>query len=262
MSYRTLRYDVDQGLARIVLHRPDAANALDLTMAEELFAVSLACAGDQSVRAVLLTGEGKMFCAGGDLKAFAAEGERVSAFVTKVATLLHAAITRFAHMDAPLVVGVNGTAAGAGFSLALSGDYILTSSAAKFVSAYTASGLSPDGSSTFYLAKHIGLLRAKELMLTNRVLTAEEALSWGLVSRVVAPEDLLQEAEAMARQFAEGATKAYGATKQLLLRAYSEALESQIEAETRHIADLIGGEDGQEGMAAFLAKAKPSFKGR
>lgn len=262
MTYRTLRFDVEEGLARIILDRPDAANALDLVMAEELFDVSLRCAADRSLRAVLLSGEGKMFCAGGDLKCFAAEGEGAPAFVTKVATLLHNAVTRFAHLDAPVVVGVNGTAAGAGFSIALSGDYVIASSAAKFVSAYTASGLSPDGSSTYYLAKHIGLLRAKELMLANRVLSAEEALSWGLVSRVVPAEDLMGETEAMARQFAAGATKAFGATKQLLLRAYREGLESQIEEETRHIAELIGGEDGQQGMAAFLAKAKPSFKGR
>ncbi len=262
MTYRTLRFDIEEGLARIILDRPDAANALDLVMAEELFDVSLSCASDPSIRAVLLSGEGKMFCAGGDLKTFTAEGEGAPAFVTKVATLLHNAITRFAHMDAPLVVGVNGTAAGAGFSLALSGDYVIASKAAKFVSAYTASGLSPDGSSTYYLAKHIGLLRAKELMLTNRVLTAEEALNWGLVNRVVPADTLYEEAEAMARRFAAGATKAFGATKELLLRAYREGLESQIEEETRHIAGLMGSEDGQHGMASFLAKTKPSFKGR
>ena len=126
----------------------------------------------------------------------------------------------FQRMDAPLVIAVNGTAAGAGFSLALSGDYILANPEAKFVSAYTASGLTPDGSSTYFLAKHVGLLRAKELVLTNRVLAADEALSWGIVSRVVANEELMTEANKLATNFAAGPTRAYGGSKRLLMSCF------------------------------------------
>lgn len=262
MPYSTLRFETEDGLARITLCRPDGANALDLAMAEELYEVALACSADPAVRAVLLTGEGRMFCAGGDLKAFAEQGDEAPAFVTRVASLLHAALTRFAYMDPPLVIAVNGTAAGAGFSIVLSGDYVIASEEAKLVSAYTASGLSPDGSSTYHLAKHVGLLRAKELMLANRVLSAAEALDWGLVTRVVPAAALAEEATAMARRFAAGPTRALGETKRLLLQAADASLESQLDAETRAIARMIASEDGWHGLNAFLAKQKPVYKGR
>lgn len=262
MTYQTLTFDVADGIATIVLDRPDNANALVREMSEELFDVAVTCDCDPGIRAVILTATGKMFCAGGDLKVFNAGGDDISGYLTRTAVPLHNAIARFQRMDPPLVVAVNGTAAGAGFSIALSGDVVLAAEEAKFVSAYTASGLTPDGSSTYFLAKHVGLLRAKELMLTNRVLTAEEALSWGLVSRVVAAEALMDEAVGMARAFAAGPTRAYGGTKRLLLSAYEASLETQLEDETASIAAMSRTEDGRHGIDAFANKNKPSFKGR
>ena len=140
------------------------------------------------VRAVVLTANGDMFCAGGDLKLFNQQDDGLPAFLTHTATMMHNGIIRFQYMDAPVVIAVNGTAAGAGFSMALSGDYVIAAEEAKFVSAYTASGLTPDGSSTYFIAKHVGLMRAKELALTNRVLSAQEAVDWGIASKVVARE--------------------------------------------------------------------------
>ena len=158
-------------------------------------------------------------------------------------------------------MAVNGTAGGGGFSLLLAGDYVLASDKAKFVSAYTASGLTPDGSSTFFLAKHIGLLRAKELMLTNRVLTADEAQDWGLVTRVVPAEELQNEAQKLAEKFARGPTQAYGGVKQLLQSAYSASMEAQLERETQGIAGMMTTHDGPHGLESFLQKKKPEFKG-
>ncbi|MCZ6590205.1 MAG: enoyl-CoA hydratase-related protein, partial [Alphaproteobacteria bacterium] len=169
--------------------------------------------------------------------------------------------SRFSRMDAPLVMAVNGTAAGGGFSLALAGDYVIAADSAKFISAYTASGLTPDGSSTYYLAKHVGLLRAKELILTNRLLSAEEACAWGLVSKVVPGDQLMDEAMATARAFATGPTRAYGIAKNLLTTAYSEALEAQLDAESRGIAVTMGSRDGRHGIESFLNKKKPEFTG-
>jgi 2-(1,2-epoxy-1,2-dihydrophenyl)acetyl-CoA isomerase len=180
-------------------------------MSDELFDAACRCEAE-GARAVILTGSGRMFNAGGDLQEFD-DAEDQADHVTRMATILHAALSRFSHMDAPVITAVNGSAGGGGFSIAISGDIILASEKAKFVSAYTASALTPDGSSSYYLAKHIGLLRAKELMLTNRVLTAKEACEWGLVTRVVAPDDLMAEARALAAQFAKGPTKAYGGVK-------------------------------------------------
>ncbi|WP_121067320.1 enoyl-CoA hydratase/isomerase family protein [Chachezhania antarctica] len=262
MSYKTLDLAIADGIARITLNRPDQANALDRTMAQELFAASLAVSTDPSVRAVLLTGRGKLFCGGGDLAAMDAAGDGREAMLLEMATLLHQAIIRFNSMDAPMVVAVNGAAGGAGFSILLAGDYVIAADTAKFVSGYTASGLTPDGSSTHFLAKHVGLLRAKELMLTNRPLSAREACEWGLVSRVVPHESLGEEAEAMARQFADGPTKAFGGVKRLLQTTYSDSIEAQLEKESVSIAKMVTTEDGPHGIRSFLNKVKPVFKGR
>lgn len=261
-TFETLTFDLTDQVATITLSRPDNANALSLKMAEELHTVSIECCTNRDIRAVILTGEGKMFCGGGDLQDFKDAGDSKEALLLRMATILHAAVVRFANMDAPLVVAVNGAAGGGGFSMMLAGDYILASSRAKMVSAYTASGLTPDGSSTFYLAKHIGLLRAKELMLTNRVLTAAEALEWGLINRVVEPEDLMNEARAMAATFASGPTKAYGRMKRLMQSAFNDPMEAQLEKETQGIASMMTTRDGPHGLESFLNKQKPEFEGR
>jgi len=261
MSYETLKFDVVESIATITLNRPDDANALNLTMAEELLTVSIACSTNRDLRAVILTGDGKLFCGGGDLNEFKKAGGEKEALLLRMATILHAAVIRFSNMDAPLIVAVNGTAGGGGFSLLLSGDYVLASEKAKFVSAYTASGLTPDGSSTYFLAKHIGLLRAKELIFTNRVLTAREACDWGLVNKVVAPDALNDEAQAMAKTLASGPTKAFGSVKRLLQSAFSDSMEAQLEKETQGIASMMTTHDGPHGLEAFLNKEKPQFKG-
>lgn len=262
MEYETLKFDVADGVATITLNRPDAVNAMNRAMMYDLFAVARHCDSNDAIRAIVLTAAGKMFCAGGDLKEFAAQGDDMPAFITELATILHAAITRFQRMDAPVIVAVNGMAAGAGLSLVASGDYVIASEEAAFTCAYTAAGITPDGSSTYFLAKHIGLLRAKELILTNRRLSAQEALDWGLVSKVVPPDQLLGEAQVFAAQMAGGPTKAYGGAKRLLLSAFSGTLETQLEDESVSIANLTRGHDGREGIEAFAARRKPSFKGR
>lgn len=259
MAYETLNWVHLDGVAEITLNRPEAANALNSAMAEELFNSACRCAAE-SVRAVLITGSGKLFSAGGDLNEFAAASNKAH-HVTKMATVLHTALSRFAHLDAPVIMAINGTAGGAGFSIALSGDVVIASENAKFVSAYTASGLSPDGSCTYYLAKHVGLLRAKELVLTNRVLTAKEAHGWGMLTRVVPPDNLMSEARKLAKQIAQGPTKAFGAAKHLLDSAFCEGLETQMDREVRNIAAMMDTRDAQHGIESFLAKSSPEYFG-
>lgn len=265
MTYETIAYDVAEGVATITLNRPDAANALNAQMAEELFDAAVRAETDATIRAVLLTATGKLFCGGGDLNEMDAAGAAPkggrSGHLVRMATMLHQAVIRFSLMDAPLVIGVNGTAGGGGFSLVLAGDYVIASEKAKFVSAYTASGLTPDGSSTYHLAKHVGLMRAKELVLTNRVLTAAEALNWGLISAVAAPEAVAGEAEAMARRLAAGPTRAFGGAKRLLATAYSASMQEQLDAETMGIAGMMNTHDGPHGLKAFLMKETPAYKG-
>lgn len=259
MDYETILWTHEDGVVEITMNRPQNANALNARMSDELFDAACRCEAE-GARAVILTGAGKMFNAGGDLAEFEGAADKAD-HVTRMATILHAAVSRFAHMDAPVITAVNGSAGGGGFSVALSGDIVLASEKAKFVSAYTASALSPDGSSSYFLAKHVGLLRAKELMLTNRVLTAEEACNWGMVTRVVAPEDLMTEARKLAAEFANGPTKAFGGVKRLLETAYAESLETQLDKETRSIAAMMRTHDGPHGVASFLAKRKPEYRG-
>jgi 2-(1,2-epoxy-1,2-dihydrophenyl)acetyl-CoA isomerase len=262
VGYETLRFEATDGVARITLARPDAANAIDLALARELADAALRCDEDPAVRAVLLTGEGRMFCAGGDLSAFAAAGDGAPALLKQITAQLHVAIARLARMRAPVVAAVNGPAAGAGFALACAADLAIASDAARFSLAYTRVGLAPDGSSTWFLPRLVGARRALELMLTNRTLSAEEALAWGLVNRVVPAAELGAASEALARELAAGATGAFGAVKRLLLLSGSQGLEGQMEWEARAIADAARSRDGAEGIAAFLARRPPRFEGR
>jgi 2-(1,2-epoxy-1,2-dihydrophenyl)acetyl-CoA isomerase len=265
-----IRLERDGGVAKLTLTRPEAANALNMPMAEALMRAAIELDEDESVRAILLTGEGKMFCAGGDLGAMdeagksgkAGEaGNRTAAYLKELTTYLHAAISRFARMRAPVVTAVNGTAAGAGFSMMCATDMAIAAETAKFTMAYTGAGLAPDGSSTYFLPRIIGQRRTFELMLTNRVLNSAEALEWGLVNQVVPADELMSTAEDLVQHLAAGPTGAYGIVKRLLLNSTYDSLESQMEHEARGIAAASKTADGQEGIAAFLAKRRPVFGG-
>jgi len=263
MTYNSLKFEVADQVATITFCRPEAANSLSLEMSEELHAVATHCASNPDIRAVILTGQGKMFCAGGDVIGFHAQGERMSEHMRGMTTTLHAAIARFYRMDAPLVIAVNGTAAGAGMSIALTGDIVFAAASAKFTMAYSKIGFSPDGSSTYFLPRLVGIRKAKELTLLNPVLSAEEACAMGLVTEVVSDDALMDRARECATQLAQGPTKAHGEIKRLFADSLSNTIETQMEFETRAIAGLAGAtEDAKGGVAAFVAKEKYTFKGR
>ena len=262
MSYNSLMFEVTDGVGLIRLNRPADNNALSLELVNEMLDAALRCDEDPQVKAVVLTGSGKMFCAGGDLKAFAAQGENISLYLKQLTQAFHAVISRFNWMDAPVVGAINGTAAGGGFSLALTTDIAMAAESAKFTMAYTKIGFCPDGSSSYFLARLVGLRRAKEMALLNPVLTARQALEWGLINQVVPDEQVLPEALKLARQLAQGPTRALGAAKRLILAGATESLESQMEKEARAVAALAGQADGREGVAAFLAKRAPQFTGQ
>jgi 2-(1,2-epoxy-1,2-dihydrophenyl)acetyl-CoA isomerase len=262
MKFENLTYEVSSGVARITLDREKAANAIDLALAKELLQAASQADEDPSVRAVLIGSRGRMFCAGGDLGSFKDAGDQVPALLKEITTYLHAAISRFARMRAPVVAAVSGAAAGAGFSLLCAVDYVIASDSAKFTMAYTQVGLAPDGSSTYWLPRLIGVRRTVELMMTNRRLDAEEAFAWGLVNRIVAAEQVDEEALAFAKQLAAGPTEAYGLVKKLVLASAGNTLETQMELESRAIADASRTQDAKEGMAAFFEKREPTYNGR
>ena len=261
MTYETIDLVVRDGVAHLTLNRPAAANSITVELARDLMEATLRCDEDRAVRAVLLAGAGRMFCGGGDLKTFAGKGAALPHYLKEVTTYLHAAVSRLTRMNAPVIAAVQGSAAGAGLSLACAADFVLAADSAKFTMAYTRAGLTPDGSSTYFLSRIVGLRRALELTLTNRVLGAPEALALGIVTRVVPEAQLLDEARALAASLAAGPTRAFGVSKRLLHAGWSGTLETQMELETRAIADVARGHDAHEGIAAFVEKRPPRFTG-
>lgn len=256
-EYQTLDFEKTGAIARITLNRPDAANGMNGTMTRELADAAARC-DDATTKVVVITGAGRFFCAGGDLKDFSAAESR-GAHVKGVADDLHRAISTFARMDAVVITAVNGTAAGAGFSLAVAGDLVLAAEPASFTMAYTRVGLSPDGSASYYLPRLIGIAKTKQLMLTNRSLSAREAAEWGLVSEVVAADTLGARTDELVEQMAATSAGSNGGVKTLLLDTFGNGLEQQMELESRLIAARAESADGREGVDAFLAKRAARF---
>ena len=261
MTYETIKYAVNDGVAKIEFNRPDAGNSINRKFAHEFMDVAIKSTTDSSVRCIVIGAAGAIYSFGGDLKFFSTEMEKIEGTLIELTAVLHQGIQRFHNCKVPVIIGVDGMAAGGGFSLALFADIVFASRSSKFTMAYTNAGLSPDGSSSYYLPRLVGLRRAQELMLTNRVLSAEEAQEWGIVTYVCDGEQLDVEVEKLASKLASGPTRAYGAVKQLLARTYDQSLEVQLEQESRLIAEMADSKDGREGLDAFLNKRKPNFKG-
>lgn len=249
-----------EGLARIEMCR-GSGNPIDLAMARSLLDAAQECEKAR-VRSVLLTGRGRSFCVGGDLKEFAAlSGERLATHLTDVTDALHGALRILAGLDAPLVVAVQGAVAGAGLGLLTAADVGLAATDAGFTAAYTAIGYTPDAGVSWSLPRLVGPRRALDLLLTNRRVGAAEALQMGLVSRVVPPERLHEEAVRTAGALARGATAAYGATRRLVGRALSAGFDEHLDAEARQLAAAAVSTEGREGVAAFLKGRRPDFAG-
>ena len=262
MQFKTLLFDVQDSVAHITLNRPEAANTINLELAKELMYALMQCDEDPLIRAVLITGAGPMFCGGGDLKSFNDQGENIPHHLKEITTYLHASMSYLVRMDPPVVAAVHGSAAGAGLSLVCACDMVLAAESARFTMAYTRLGLTPDGGATYTLTRIVGLRRTLELALTNRLLSAEDALNWGILTQVVPEKDLFTEAKALAGQLAEGPTKAFGATKRLLQTGLTESFEAQMKNESLSIAEMARTGDGREGIRAFLEKRTPNFKGQ
>jgi 2-(1,2-epoxy-1,2-dihydrophenyl)acetyl-CoA isomerase len=258
VSAPSVQVETRGAVAVVTLNRPESANTLNLQMAMDLLAASLACARNAAVRAVVLTGSGRNFCFGGDLRAMASRDTGGDDYIRELTTYLHAAIAHFTRMDAPVIAAVNGTAAGAGVGLVAMADLAVCARGAKFNLAYTNAGLTPDAGTSFLLPRIVGAKRTMELLLLNRTLLAADALSWGLVNEVVADEELLPRTFAIAEQLAVGASGAFGATKRLVASSLG-AFESQMVLESETIAARAVSAEGTEGVSAFLQKRKPQF---
>lgn len=246
-------------ILEITLNRPEVYNALNLEMMKMLGETLSYAATNDAIKGVVLTGKGKAFCSGGDLRSIGQQSEDAASVLYRLAPQFHLSITEIRRMEKPVVAAINGIAAGGGFSLALACDFRVMGQSAILRQAYTSSGLSMDGGGTFALPRLIGLARSMEIMAFDDPISSARAREWGLVTRVVADEDVLSEALSMLNILAQGALHSFVWSKKLMVDSFNHTLETQLELERQGISDCAAHPNGQEGIKAFLEKRKPSF---
>ncbi|HEX6492925.1 MAG TPA: enoyl-CoA hydratase-related protein [Candidatus Dormibacteraeota bacterium] len=263
MTEGRVTFDLDgQAIARIRLARPGARNAIDDAMVDALAEAVAACEVRPGVRCVLISGDGPSFTVGGDLHYMLDNLDRLPEELDGLIGRYHATLVRLSELPAPVVCAVRGGTAGGGLGLLWCSDVVIAAADLKLTSGFAHIGLSGDGGSTWYLPRLVGLRRALDITLGGLVLSAEEALAWGLVSRVVPTEDLDAAAEETARRFAAGPTVAYGHMRRLLRGSSTVTFAAGLAAERTAIVDCGGTADAREGITAFSAKRSPHFTGR
>lgn len=255
--------DIEEtGVARIRLNRPEASNAVDVELLQALHGAALRCHADPRVRVVLLTGAGKNFCAGGDVKSFLAKGDKLPDHLRESTAWLQAAAGALVQLKAPVVSVVQGFAAGgAGFGLVCASDLVIAAESAKFFSGAVRVGMAPDAGTTVTLTQLVGLRRAMNILLTNPTLTAADALDLGIISSVVPDADLEREADALATMLAEQAPLALAAVKRLVWGGVGASVAERLGEEARVVSELSGTRDSLEGLAAVVERRRPTFTG-
>ncbi|MFC0529968.1 enoyl-CoA hydratase/isomerase family protein [Phytohabitans kaempferiae] len=250
-----LLFDIDGGLARITLNRPEAYNAIDPATASAFTAAVRAVGEAQAVRAVLLTGNGPAFCAGGDVKAMAGATDRAE-LLGGLVDDFHEGLALLAELPWPVVAAVRGVAAGAGLGLLLCADLVIAEQSARFSTAYGAVGLSPDSGVSYHLPRIVGPARALRLSLTGEVLSASDALDWGIAAEVVPDGEGLARAEALARALAAGPQPAVAETKRLLRAATGRHLRAHLDDEARTIVRTGASADACRLIEAFATRRR------
>ena len=246
-------------ILEIALNRPDAYNALNLDMMKQLGEALSSAAMDESIHGVILTGKGKAFCAGGDLKWISQQAENAGAVLYQLAPQFHLSIIEIRRMGKPVVAGINGIAAGGGFSLALACDFRIMSQSAILRQAYTSSGLSMDGGGSFTLPRLVGMARAMEILAFDEPISSTAALEWGLVTKVVPDDQVLEEARAMLERLAQTSLHSFAWSKKLVTNSFNDTLEAQLEMERQGISNCAAHPEGREGIRAFVEKRRPDF---
>ncbi len=255
--------DIEDGIGRVRLNRPETANGVDVPLLKALHEAVLRSHADPTVRVVVLSGEGPNFCAGGDVKTFASKGEDLPEYLREATAWLQIATSALIQLKSPVITAVQGFAAGgAGFGLVCASDIVVAAESARLFSGAVRVGMAPDAGTTVTLTQLVGLRRAMDLLLTNPTLTAAEAHDLGIVSRVVADDQLASEVDALAASLAEAPPLALAATKRLVWGGLGSSVDERLAEEARVVSELSGTADSREGLAAVLERRAPRFVGR
>src|ERR1700751_1311747 len=262
VELHTIESTVTDSVATVCLNRPDVRNAIDMRMAEETLTVARSIASDDSIRAVLICGNGPALTVGGDIDYFLAHSnERFGALFAQMTTPFHEAFRVLSRIDAPIVTAAHGAVAGGGLGYVYAADLVIVAEGTKFVTAFAALGLSGDGGGTWHMPRLIGARRAAEAYLRNRPIEAAEALEWGLINEIVPAEELRNRAEAVTRELANGPTRGFARMRALLRDTWRNDLSTQLQAETeamRHTGDTA---DAARAINDFAAKRRAEFTG-
>lgn len=259
MTYETIDFKVEAGVARLTLNRPDRLNSFTVRMHEE---VAAALASLDEARCLILTGAGRGFCAGQDLGDRAvAPGEAVD-LGHSVETYYNPLIRRLVSLPMPVIARVNGVAAGAGANIALACDIVIAAKSAKFIQSFAAIGLIPDSGGTWVLPRLVGQARALGLALTGEPIEADRAAAWGLIWKAVADEALDAEVDSLAARFAAGPTRGLAKIKAMIRASWGQSLDAELDRQRDAMRELGFSDDYREGVAAFMEKRTPNFRGR
>lgn len=254
-----VEYERDGPIAIVRLNRPERLNALAEPMKDRLGTLFELIGRDDSIRAVMLCASGTSFCASGDVTTM---GDFTTASARDRIKRAHRMILALANMEKPVIAAVRGAVAGIGWSLAMACDVIYASETAYFSQVFKNVGLAPDGGGIYFLSQNLGVLKAKELVLSGRKLKAQEAENLGLVTRLIPDDNLEQEARILLDQIAAGPTYAYGVGKKMFKQMYTPSLEAFLDSEAWGQATALMSQDHREGVQAFLDKRKPVFRGQ
>jgi 2-(1,2-epoxy-1,2-dihydrophenyl)acetyl-CoA isomerase len=264
MEFESVIFQKDGNIATIKLNRPEYFNALDFKLGDEMVKVLEICQDDEQIRVVVITGEGKAFCSGGDLRLFReqVDSSNPSKVVRQLVRAFNSIIHGIRAMPKPVIASINGALGGGGFTLAAACDIRIAASSAIFRQAYTSVSLVPDGAWTLIVPMLIGLGKATELVFMDPILSARQALEMGLVNRVVEDADLQQTTQEIAEKLAKGPTQSFAIAKDNLNNAMLDLLERQLELERSGMVKAAKTADYKEGLKAFFAKREPRFTGR
>jgi 2-(1,2-epoxy-1,2-dihydrophenyl)acetyl-CoA isomerase len=253
--------DINGGVATLRLNDPGSMNALSVSMGAEFDTAMDALVSNTSIRALVVTGTGRGFSAGGDVQTFYDQREAPHETMQAVLDGLHGSVSKLLNAPFPTIAAINGVVAGAGMGLAMATDLAIAVDTAVFTMAYTGIGVSPDGSSTFFLPRLVGVRRAMDLILTNRVLSAQEALDLGIINTVVTEDEFDAAVAKLAGRLAKGPTLAYVRARELLMASFGNDPFTQMDAEAASILAAASTDDFYEGISAFIEKRRPEFKG-